>query len=109
MTKETRIRAKEARTKYLENYIEFENIIRMLSRSKIDLYKTKNKSLREMIHDLSKVNEYKKMDLPIRTIKLNNKIRNWLVHSSRNKIVSEKYLNNMKNMEEFNKKLVSYL
>lgn len=95
--------AKEARSKYFEDYVSFEHIVRKLARRIIKNYKTKNKGLRQIILDISKETSLKGFNIPVKKIETHRKIRNWLAHSPFNYVVSKKYLIKMKKINAFSK------
>ena len=97
----------EARIEYNEDYIEFEQLIKACARKHINLYKTRNKSLNDIIIDLGKANTTKNMELPISEIKSQKQTRNWMAHSAKNAHVVGKHVINIKRIRNLNKLLNS--
>ena len=105
MLKQAKLNADQARIKYFNNYVELEHEIRKLFR-KVEIgNKTKYKSLKKLVNELGVFNYQKKLGFPMKIIKAQIKVRNWLAHTAKSHQVSEKYLDHMKQVKNLIRQL----
>ena len=95
----------EARAKYFE----YEHNIRKIARYYISNYSTKNKSLREIILDVGQWNSKNEPKLNIKNFLSQRKVRNWLAHSPKSNLASQKYIKLMKKINNVNLSLSKIL
>lgn len=101
------LNADEARIKYFDKYVRFENIIKALT-------KTMTKSnaftpLNSLIGILGHENQHFGWNLNIKLIMQQKNTRNWLAHTIGNAQVPAKFLYLMNNISNLNNKLYALL
>ena len=101
------LNADEARIKYFDKYVRFENTIRALTR----IMKKKNTftPLNSLIGVLAHENQQFGWKLDIKLIRQQKTVRNWLAHTIGNAKVSDKLLYLMNNISDLNNKLFNLL
>lgn len=101
------MRAMEARRLYFEDFVEYEHNLRRLCRRLFPAFETGGSGLKTIINKISTHTDMSGEDISL--IRRNKNTRNWLAHSSRNKIVPLKVLEDGGRIEEVNTHIINIL